>query len=301
MKLDVTNYSYNIYLEEDSWAKYVVIYTNDYVTSPDIFDFQFRDDNSDWKTFHPLIVTVSGYNITLPYKLTQKDASYTFQLKGAYFKGNSFRILGANLWGIEDVELLKRPPTSTTTISTSSSLTIQDEGIALPFRSTLNFIGSGVNAVDDPTNNRINITISGGSSSSPTSGTDLSISANNADPGTLTLGQVVFISSSGQVRKACANTNLANSFKAIGLTKDASIAPSATGNILTKGLLTSTDWTAVVGATTLSGGVDYFLDPVISGGMTTAELTTVGQYLVYMGEALTSTSFFIDIDRPIEL
>lgn len=38
---------------------------------------------------------------------------------------------------------------------------IQDEGIALPFQDTLNFIGAGVTAVDDPGNNRINITIPG--------------------------------------------------------------------------------------------------------------------------------------------
>ena len=38
---------------------------------------------------------------------------------------------------------------------------IQDEGIDLPFEPTINFIGLGVTAVDDPGNNRINITIPG--------------------------------------------------------------------------------------------------------------------------------------------
>lgn len=36
---------------------------------------------------------------------------------------------------------------------------IQDEGIDLPFQNTLNFIGDGVTAVDDPGNNRTNVNI----------------------------------------------------------------------------------------------------------------------------------------------
>jgi len=38
---------------------------------------------------------------------------------------------------------------------------IQDEGIALPFQPTLNFIGTGVTATDDPGNSRINVDIPG--------------------------------------------------------------------------------------------------------------------------------------------
>lgn len=38
---------------------------------------------------------------------------------------------------------------------------IQDEGINLPFEPTINFLGAGVTAVDDPGNDRINITIPG--------------------------------------------------------------------------------------------------------------------------------------------
>jgi len=40
--------------------------------------------------------------------------------------------------------------------------TIQDEGVALPQQPTFNFIGPIVTAVDDPGNNRTNITITGG-------------------------------------------------------------------------------------------------------------------------------------------
>ena len=38
---------------------------------------------------------------------------------------------------------------------------IQDEGLALPFQTTLNFIGTGVTATDDPGNNRTNVNIPG--------------------------------------------------------------------------------------------------------------------------------------------
>jgi len=39
---------------------------------------------------------------------------------------------------------------------------IQDEGTPLPFQPTINFIGAGVIATDDPANNRTNVTIPGG-------------------------------------------------------------------------------------------------------------------------------------------
>jgi len=39
--------------------------------------------------------------------------------------------------------------------------TVQDEGVALPQQSILNFIGENVTAVDDPANNRTNVTIGG--------------------------------------------------------------------------------------------------------------------------------------------
>ncbi len=54
------------------------------------------------------------------------------------------------------------PAWVTPTPATNFYQTIQDEGIALPQQPTFNFIGAIVTAVDDPGNNRTNITIAGG-------------------------------------------------------------------------------------------------------------------------------------------
>jgi microcystin-dependent protein len=43
----------------------------------------------------------------------------------------------------------------------SSALIIQDEGVSLPVKPALNFIGSGITATDDPTNNRTDVTFTG--------------------------------------------------------------------------------------------------------------------------------------------
>lgn len=50
---------------------------------------------------------------------------------------------------------------------------IQNEGVLVDCETVLNFIGTGVNAVDDPANDRINITISGGGGSANLQGDSL--------------------------------------------------------------------------------------------------------------------------------
>lgn len=46
-------------------------------------------------------------------------------------------------------------------------IVVQDEGAVVGVRGTLNFIGAGVTAVDDPGNNRIDVTIPGGGGGEP--------------------------------------------------------------------------------------------------------------------------------------
>jgi hypothetical protein len=46
--------------------------------------------------------------------------------------------------------------------SGGGSITVQDEGIEFPARPTLNFVGAGVSATDDPTNNRVVVSVPGG-------------------------------------------------------------------------------------------------------------------------------------------
>ena len=69
--------------------------------------------------------------------------------------GTALQQLRVNAGGLE-LEYFTPAPAS------SFYQTIQDEGVALPQQPTFNFIGPIVTAVDDPANNRTNITITGG-------------------------------------------------------------------------------------------------------------------------------------------
>jgi len=71
--------------------------------------------------------------------------------------GTALQQLRVNAGGL-DLEYFTPAP------ATNFYQTIQDEGIALPQQPTFNFIGPIVTAVDDPANNRTNITIAGGAS-----------------------------------------------------------------------------------------------------------------------------------------
>jgi hypothetical protein len=67
--------------------------------------------------------------------------------------------------------------------SSSSYVTVQDEGTALAARTKLNFVGAGVTATDDSANGRTNVTIPGGSGGTGTglSGGDV-VGTYGADP-----------------------------------------------------------------------------------------------------------------------
>src|ERR1700733_9475168 len=90
------------------------------------------------------------------------------------------------------------------------------------------------------------------------SGSDI-VSLSNGWPSTITLGQVVYMTSSDAVRLAQAN--LDSTCQAIGLVADETIANSATGNIQTAGVLG--------GLTGLVTGSVYYLDPATAGAITT--------------------------------
>lgn len=55
------------------------------------------------------------------------------------------------------------------------------------------------------------------------------------------------------------------------------------------------------GLSGLTTGATYYLSPITSGGMTTTVPTTAGHYIIKLGIALSTTSFFFKIERPILL
>ena len=124
-------------------------------------------------------------------------------------------------------------------------------------------------------------------------------SATNSNIAAITIGQPVYIQGANTVDLALADAKATSGV--IGLVSDASIDSSAVGTILTDGILTSTDWTAVVGAATLTVGSVYFLSDVAAGTLTTTAPTTTGSFVTRVGTAISTTTLEVTISRPISL
>ena len=124
-------------------------------------------------------------------------------------------------------------------------------------------------------------------------------SATNSNIAAITIGQPVYIQGANTVDLALADAKATSGV--IGLVSDASIDSSAVGTILTDGILTSTDWTAVVGEATLTVGSVYFLSDVIAGTLTTTAPTTTGSFVTRVGTAISTTTLEVTISRPIGL
>lgn len=123
--------------------------------------------------------------------------------------------------------------------------------------------------------------------------------ATNAMGWDMTIGQAVYISAANTVGAALADDVTTSGV--VGLVADASIASAASGNILTDGTLVSTDWTAVVGATTLTPGSVYFLSDTTAGELTTTVPTAPGSFVTRVGTAINTTTLEVSISRPIKL
>jgi hypothetical protein len=123
--------------------------------------------------------------------------------------------------------------------------------------------------------------------------------ATNSNAGAITIGQMVYVDGSGSVDLARANADVTS--RAIGLVYDASIASAGTGTIVTDGVIVSTDWTAVVGAATLTAGAIYYLGDALAGGLVTVVPVAAGSSVVRIGTALSGTELEISIGDPIKL
>lgn len=128
----------------------------------------------------------------------------------------------------------------------------------------------------------------------------LTLTNGNASP--IVIGNAVYISAAATVDLAKADASATK--EAIGLVKDTSINADATGSILTDGVLTATttQWDAVAGTTGgLTAGATYYLDPDTAGLLTETAPTTVGDYVVKMGVAVSTTDLKLDIEISVLL
>ena len=132
-----------------------------------------------------------------------------------------------------------------------------------------------------------------------TASSNQQFSATNQNVAAITIGQPVYIAAGDTVDLALADAKATSGV--IGLVSDANIDSTAIGTILTDGILTSTDWTAVVGAATLTVGSVYFLSDTVAGTLTTTATTTAGSFVTRVGTAISTTTLEVTISRPIGL
>lgn len=118
---------------------------------------------------------------------------------------------------------------------------------------------------------------------------------------TMIPGNVVYSTTADHVAKAQANAS--GTSKPLGFAA-AAITSGAAGNIQTDGILalTTAQWDAVAGTTGgLTVGSTYFLSAATAGLMSATAPSTVGQYVVELGMAISTTELNIRIQPRILL
>jgi hypothetical protein len=128
---------------------------------------------------------------------------------------------------------------------------------------------------------------------------NIEFGATNSNAAAITVGQPVYVNGAGSVDLALGNA--IGTAKVAGLVIDASIAASAAGKIRHSGTISSTDWTAVTGAATLTPGARYFLSKDNAGQLTTTAPNAVGEVVTAVGVALSTEDLLVEIDRPVLL
>lgn len=137
----------------------------------------------------------------------------------------------------------------------------------------------------------------GDSISVPISGV-IEIVQTNDESGSIVIGTPVYNDAADGVKKAKADA--IGTTKVLGLVSDTSIAASASGNIATSGILTATtgQWDAAFGTSGgLAFGTVYYLSATTAGLGTVTAPTTVGQYDIALGIAISTTEFKINIGQ----
>jgi hypothetical protein len=128
------------------------------------------------------------------------------------------------------------------------------------------------------------------------------ISQTNDEAGAIVIGNAVYNDANDGVKKA--QSNAAGTKNVLGLVSDVTVATGQPAAIITAGVLSATtaQWDTVAGT---SGGLTrdtiYYLDPATAGKITATAPTTVGQYVVEIGKALSTTELNIRIQKDILL
>lgn len=125
----------------------------------------------------------------------------------------------------------------------------------------------------------------------------------NDEASAVVIGAPVYIDANDGFKKAQANAAATTKVRGL-VAKAPNIANATTGPVQTNGVLTATtaQWDAVAGTTGgLTAGTTYYLDPATAGKITPSAPSTVGQYVVTIGVAISTTELSIEIAQPILL
>lgn len=120
------------------------------------------------------------------------------------------------------------------------------------------------------------------------------IALTNGTASAVPIGTPVYVSAANSFQLSRANASA--TAKVIGLVQSASVAASGNGAVQTDGFLTATtaQWDAVTGQTGgLTVGSTYYLSAAAAGRITTAAPTATGEYVLEVGEAISTTALEI--------
>ena len=124
----------------------------------------------------------------------------------------------------------------------------------------------------------------------------------NGNAGSIVICTAVYASGANTVDKAKANA--VGTTNVIGLVYDATIVAAASGGVLMDGILSATtgQWDAVAGTTGgLTRDTIYFLSSATAGLLTATAPTSVGEFVVSVGIAISTTELKIEIQPRIKL
>lgn len=124
----------------------------------------------------------------------------------------------------------------------------------------------------------------------------------NANAGSIVFGTPVYVSAADSVDKAKADAS--GTRNVVGLVNDATIATTVSGAVAVDGVMVGTtgQWDTVFGTTGgLTPGTMYFLSAGTAGLGTATAPSTVGQYVVKLGRAISTTELLLQIGSSILL
>lgn len=128
------------------------------------------------------------------------------------------------------------------------------------------------------------------------------VNQQNNNAGAVIIGSPVYTDGAGTVDLAQADA--VATVEVLGLVRALTIAAAASGAIQTDGILVATtaQWDVITGDIGgLTPGSVYFLDPDTAGKITKVAPTSVGDFVVRLGKAISTLELEITILQPIEL